>query len=312
MKFDLLDILKEIYRRRKFVLLFTLAAVAVSLLFCFLQKKEYTSEAIFIVKSPQIMDRNRVYHATNYDPTIFFATNDDVDNIVTIAKSDAVAQYIVEKYNLTQHYGFKTKDDAVQKFRKKMKFVRGDTKNIELYFTYSDPDTAFAVTKDITDKIEDIYRDYFFTINNDMVKILNAKVSSINDTLKILDDSISSIRQAYGLYNALPPARNKTVIQSEAGMNAGNADALEKLQQVTKMKDQYLDDAAEFTSLAQEYNSNIKDTKMAMLYRIQDAYLPDSPSAPNMPLLLLVALVAGFLFSSALVVIIAFYKKVAA
>lgn len=312
MKFDLIDILKELGRRRKFILLLTFCAVVLGAIFCFLQKKQYTSESVVIVKSPQIMDRNRMYHETNYDPTIFFATNDDVDHIVTIAKSDGLARHIVNKFGLKEDYGYKSVDDAVAKFRKKFTLTRGDTKNLNLKFTHTDPDKTFEITREITDYIENVYRDYFFTINSDMVGLLEAKVKKINDTLTILDDSISAIRKTYGIYDAMAPARSKNVIQNASGLSSGNADAMEKLQQATRLKDQYLESMTEFSALIQEYKTNVEDKNTKLLYRVQDAYIPDTASFPKIPLILLICLVGGLLFASVLVVIMGFYNKISA
>lgn len=310
-KFDLLDIFKEIIRRKKFVILFTLASIIVGLIFCFVQKKQYTSESIFIVKSPQIMDRSRTYHDNNYDPTVFFATNDDVDHIVTIAKSNDLAEYIVNKYHLIDKYGFKTKDDAVKKFKKNMKFVRGDTKNIELYFTYPDPDTAFAITKDITNRIEDVFRNYFYTINSDMVKMLEDKQAQINDTIAIINDSIDNIRKEYNLYNTLLPSRGEIINTNNIGISDPvKAAGMEKLQKIVYTKDAYLKSNSEFVSLIEEYKTTLKDDDIKFLYRIQDAYRPDTPSFPNIPITLLICFVGGLLFACLLVVIIAFYKKI--
>lgn len=307
MKFDLLEILKTIYKRRKFIAILTVCTVIIGLIFCFLQKKQYTSQAVVIVKSPQIMDRGRTYHTTGYDPTVFFATNDDVDHIVTIAKSDALAQYIVEKYDLLKDYGYKKRDHAVDKFRKKFKLTRNDTKNIELSFTHSDPQKAFEITQDIVNRIESVYKDYFNTIDRDMVNMLEEKILYMQDTIAILDDSIQHIRNTYNLQQALLPTRG-VVIQNNVSIAGASASAMETLQEVVYLKDAYLTKVNEFTGLVQEYLGKA-NRNTTLFYRVQDAYLPDVPTFPKIPLVLLICLFGGLLFGSMLVCMMEFYQK---
>jgi len=307
MKFDLIDILKTIYRRRKFIMILTVCALIIGAFFCFLQKKQYTSQAVVIVKSPQIMDRGRTYHTTGYDPTVFFATNDDVDHIVTIAKSDALAQYIVEKYGLMKDYGYKKRGNAVDKFRKKFTLTRNDTKNVELSFTHSDPQKAFEITQDIVNRIESVYQDYFNTIDRDMVIMLEEKIGHMKDTIAILDDSIQYIRNTYNLQQALLPTRGN-VIQNNVTTSGAASAAMEFLQEVVYQKDAYLTKVNEFTGLVQEYMGKAK-RNTALFYRIQDAYIPDVPSFPKIPLVLLICLAGGLLFGSLLACMMEFYQK---
>ncbi len=307
MKFDLIDVLETIFRRRKFILLITGCALIIGALFCFLQKNEYTSQAIVIVKSPQIMDRGRTYHVTGYDPTVFFATNDDVDHVVTIAKSDALAQYIVDKFGLMKEYGFKMRDKATDKFRKKFTLTRNDTKNIELSFTGTDPQKAFEITQEIVNHIESVYQDYFNTIDRDMVNMLEEKIEHMKDTLVVLDDSIRNIRNTYNLQNVLLPTRG-VVVQGNVNISGTSSSAMEMLQEVVFLKDAYVTKVNEFTGLAQEYMGKAK-RNTSLFYRVQDAYVPDKPSFPKIPIVLMICLAGGLLFSASLVCMMEYYRR---
>lgn len=308
-RFDLVEIIKALLHKKKFILLVTAAAAAIGLAFSFLQKKEYTSKAIVITKAFETLDRTKVFHTTMYAGP-FFANNDDIDQVVTVIESDTLARYIAAKYQLAKVYGFKNEDDAAAKFKSKFKFKREDTKNLEISYTDSDPKRAFEINKDAVDKLENTMRDYMLSINNDMVKILEVKSKAINDTLKVLNDSISSIRKANGLSNALLPTRGEHVIQN-ASAASGNAEAMEQLQNVTSLKDQYLKSLNEIVGLLQEYKVNAETQKASMFYRVQEPSMPNGPSSPNKTLVLLIAVVAGFFFASLLVVFTIFYKYAA-
>ncbi len=308
-RFDLIEISKEIFKRGKFILIFTLAAIVAGFVFCLLQTKEYTSGTVFIVKSPMNMDRNHQFRQTAYQNNEFFATDNDVDHIATIAKSDGLFYFLADQFDLQKVYAVASRDAAARKVRKKIKFTRNDTKNIELYVTDTDPQRASDITVATRKYIEDTYRNFFIETNKDMVHALQMKIRGIDDSLQGLEIRIMELREKYDAYNTLLPTRGTTLVNTTAGTKS-NVEGMEFLQKTTAQKDKLINDRADYFSLMNEYSVGLQDDKVKMFYLIQDAYVPDTESIPNIPLTLAICFVAGLFFSCILVLLTAYYKRI--
>lgn len=309
-RFDLVDILRELINKKKFIIFFTIASLVIGTVWVLLQKDRFTSRTIFIVKGMATMDRNQTFRQTAFPNKDFFATQDEVDYIVTIAESDYLRGYISEKFNMAEVYGFKDLGKVSEKIKKSLKLTRNDTKSIDLYFTDEDPQRAQAICQAATDWIEDTYRKFFAESNRDIFNTLQTKVSGMDSTLIQLDDSINIIRKQYSLYNQLLPTRGQSLNTAIPGNSAEEVAALEQLQQVTSYKDQLLQDRATFRSLMNEYNVGLHGAQINLFYRLQQADLPSERSFPNLPLSLAVCLVAGFFFSCILVILQASYQMI--
>src|SRR5690606_31217032 len=228
-RFDLVDILKAILRKKKFILLFTLAAVVIALIWGMLQTHQYTSRTVFIVKGMASMDRNQMFRQTAFPNKDFFATEDEIDYIMTIATSDNLRGYLAETFKMKEVYGTNDPVKVSKKIKSNFKITRNDTKNMELYFTDADPARAQAINKAATQWIEDAYRRFFSESSKDMYVSLQSKVAGMDSTLLRLDDSIASLRARYSIHNQLLPVRGKALQAAPASASAEQAAGIELL-----------------------------------------------------------------------------------
>lgn len=309
-RFDLVDIIRELVKKKKFILFFTLASLVLGTVWTLLQKDRFTSRTMFIVKGMATMDRNQAFRQTSFPNKDFFASQDEVDYIVMIAESDYLRGYIAEKFNMAAAYGYTDPGKVSKRIKKNLKITRNDTKNIDLYFTDEDPQRAQAICQAATDWIEMTYRKFFVESNTDMVTALQAKVTGMDSLLAQLDDSIRTVRQQHGLYSQLLPTRGESLNAAVANASAEQAAAMEQLQRITSAKDQVLEDRGTFRSLINEYAVGLNGEQINLFYRVQQADVPNERSFPNMPLSLAICLVAGFFFACILVVLQASFQMI--
>jgi uncharacterized protein involved in exopolysaccharide biosynthesis len=307
--FDLITISREIFKKKLFLLLLTVAALIISIVFCLMQQKRYTSETVFIVKNPLLIDRNYVFRNTSYEHKDYFALPDDVDHIKTIAKSDGMVWHVIEKFDLGKAYGMEVNDALVQKVKKSFKTIMEDTKNIELFYTDPDPKRAAEVTKAAREYLETTFLNYFRMTNKDVTESLKEKIAAMTDTVARLDDSISSLRAASGSYAQMLPARGNTINASAGSATAATAQALEHLQEIGVQKDRMVNDIAAYRSLINEYEV-MASGKLRIFYVVQEAYVPSNASHPKTLILVAVSTMGAFLFGCILVLIAAYYKRV--
>ncbi|HET8572574.1 MAG TPA: Wzz/FepE/Etk N-terminal domain-containing protein [Edaphocola sp.] len=311
-KLDLVEIFRLILHRKWFILVFAVCAAIIGLIFSLAAKKQYTSRTVFIVKSPMNMDRNQIFRQGYYQPNDFFATENDIDNIMTISQNEVLLQFLVDSFKLDQHYGVASKSKAFNILKKHFKITRNDTRSIE--FAISDPDPKMAATLVNTARWEtgNLFRNYFLQTKNQLIASLNKNIDHVDRQIRQINDSIAALRQQYSLYNVLLPYRGQTVANvTTAAPTAGNEDkakGMEILEAVTATKDQLVKDRGEYVSLINEYNLKTPGGGMDMVYAVQQGWPSDDPSFPNIPLIMAVCFVAGLFFSVILMLLQASVK----
>lgn len=307
--FNLIGIFREIFKKKIFVLIITVAALIISFIFCSLQQNKYTSKTVFIVKNPLLIDRNYVFRNTSYEHREFFAVPDDVDHVKTIAKSDGLLWFIIDSFNLAKAYNMEHDGNLIEVVRDNFKAVMEDTKNIELFYTDPDPERAKLITTAAREYVEEKFLNYFLATNKDISAALREKASGMKDTIAILDDSIKSIRTATNNYTQLLPSRGNNIVSAAQSGNAQNAEAMEHLREITAVKDKMADDIANYQSLINEYEV-MANGKIKIFYIVQEAYQPGIPSHPKTLIIVAASTLAGLFFACILVLIGAFYNRV--
>ncbi|WP_118972831.1 Wzz/FepE/Etk N-terminal domain-containing protein [Taibaiella koreensis] len=307
--FDLIGIFREIFKKKLFLIVLTIAALVISIIFCLLQQKQYTSETIFIVKNPMLIDRNYVFRTTSYEHKDFFAIPDDVDHVKTIAKGDGIVWHVIRKFDLAKAYGMENDDKLVKKVKGNFKAIMEDTKNIELFYTDPDPKRAAAITNAAREYLEATFLDYFRTTNKDITVSLKERIAAMSDTMVRLDDSISALRAVAGNYSQLLPARGNTISMAAGTATPQSAQAMERLQETGALKDRLAADVAAYRSLINEYEV-MANGKLKIFYVVQEGYVPTLPSHPKTLIIVAAATLAALFFGCILVLIAAFYKHV--
>src|SRR5690606_20723896 len=94
-RFDLVDIIRIIERRRRFVITVTLISVALGLLFYFVRQKKYKAEAAFFVSNPLYADRSTMFGNADSRYTDYFGGEDDIDRVIALAGSDTIVMEVL-------------------------------------------------------------------------------------------------------------------------------------------------------------------------------------------------------------------------
>lgn len=308
-KFDLIVIMQTIVKKIKFILLFTLVAVVIGLIFSLIQEKRYTSTSLFIVKSPMSMDRNHIFKRGDfYQATEFFASENDIDHIVTIANSDAVLRTLVHDFDLKNAYRVKDEDVATKRLKKRMKFKRKETKGIEIKISDADPKRAADLAKAATSKIEAMYKESFMQYQRGMILVMQEKMQELDKSLSEVENSIAELRAKYGIYDEMLPLRGDVMVNRSGG-NPQKAEGMERLQRFTSQKDQLVEDRDSYVSLINEYSVETNTNHLKLFYQVEEPGVSYSPSSPIIPLVLAICFLAGLIFSSFLVLLQSYYQR---
>ena len=122
---DLLELIQIAYRRRRFILGVTgIAAVASVLISLFLMPNYYKSSVTFYPSNPTMTDRSVMFGESVSDVQIdYFGGNSDIDRILTLATTSGTVDYIINKYELFDQYGYDTASRD-GRYKTKVKFLK--------------------------------------------------------------------------------------------------------------------------------------------------------------------------------------------
>lgn len=302
-KLDLVEICRVIYLKKWFVLIFAICAAVAGLIFCLLAQKQYTSTTVFIVKSPMNMDRNHIFRQGDYQPNDFFATENDIDNVLTLSNNEVLLQFLVDSFKLDQHYHVANKQIAYRILKRHFKVTRNDNRSLEFRISDPDPKTAADMVNTARWEVNNLFRNFFTQTKEQYITALHQNVNQIDGEIDKAEDTIQQLRQKYQLFNVLLPARGNALQPIAMNADAAKAAGMELLENATSKKDQLLKDKADNLSLINEYRLDTKGSQLDMFYTVQYGWPSDLPSFPIIPLILGICFVAGLFFSVIIVLL---------
>ncbi len=196
---ELVRILLKWYR--KILLLSALAAV-LSAFVAFLLPEYYTASNIFIPANPHLMDRTNLFSLQGKDETVYlFGGPNDIYRIFTMAQSRKLENYIIDKFNLYNHYEIDTTDrvaeywvkEALHSYFKLQKTPQG---MVEVAVTDKDPVFAADMANAIVQRLDTLNKEIVFENKRKTLKMYaNQKEVKYHELQMLKDSLLSSIKQ---------------------------------------------------------------------------------------------------------------------
>lgn len=313
-RFDLVDIAQTIRNRRGFIIGITIAAAVLGGVFYLLQKKTYKASSEFIVSNPQYADRNNLFRTTEPRYVDYFASEDDIDRVMAIAKSDVVKNQVIENMHLFEAHklnpsNIKDADKMNGIFKKNYDVSRTEYKNMEVSFVDEDPKRAADVTNEAVRIIEETYRSYYNTIKGRIYKSIEDKITEIDSSVNVLTDSLAILRDRYKIYDIISPSRQTMVSGSMKPTGADFGKGMELIQNVESVKDQLVTDRAKNISLLNEFSTGTKLNDMRFLQVISTATPPVKAAGLGLIFTVIACTVVGFFLSVIIVLLSGYYKR---
>jgi LPS O-antigen subunit length determinant protein (WzzB/FepE family) len=306
--FNLVGIFRQVLEKKAFIISVILAASIVSFFFCKIQTKKYTSKTIFIVKNPILLDRSFVFTPSNSDKNLF-AAPEDVDQVKSIAESDALPLAIIQKFNFQKIYKSVNKEQLIDIVQGNLKFVMKDSKNVELSYTDTDPQRAAAIVNTARKCLEESFSNYFASADKDIIKVLQHNSDSLSLNIAMLNDSIKNMRTRVSNQDRLLPTRNLVISTAYAGNSSSESYLVEGLNDKIILKSKLEDEVEASQNLIRQYNAMVNN-QIKIFYVVQPASPANKPSSPKTIIIVLASAIAAMFFSCMLVLLRNSYQRV--
>lgn len=202
---SLLDLLALLYRWRKPIIGISFLAAILTAGASLLLPNYYEASTQFYAASPDLANPNPLGNTDNSNKRIY-GNDNDIDRLISIAKSNVVSNHLIDSFDLFNHYEIdpskpKAKYKLLLKLNKFFEITKTKYDAIKLSFEDKDPEVATAManaTRDMVDKLA------AKMIKNSQSKLLvnyKQNVASKQVEYDAISDSLYKTRKKYNVFN---------------------------------------------------------------------------------------------------------------
>jgi len=312
---DLFGIFGIIAKRKRLIITTALLAAIAGILFYIIKPPRYRAEVVFILKNPLYSDRNYLYN--NETKFIdYFANDDDVDRLMTMARSDSVQGKIIKVLKLAEAYDYDVRRPKeviklLKFFNKNLNIYRTEQKNIVLTYIDKDQKRAINVATMCVAESERALHNFYIQMRSNMHASIVNKINEEDSAIRSLTDTLSALRVKYGIYDIISPARYNVMLSSfKDNGKPDYARGIEEVQNVEAIKDELVADKAKHTTLANQYSTGIGPGELPFTYITNMSRPPLKRAGTDFFTIFFTCLFAGTFFSALYVLAVDFYQRI--
>lgn len=236
-KDNLLDVLRTIFRWKKAILYLCLAAGIISVVVVLLVPVYYKAATIFFVASPDQSKPELIFGNTQLEPEIY-GDESDIDRLLTIAESNELVEFLIDTFQLYQHYDIDTANVRAPYYIKLKLFDLYEvqkTKRDAIQLSVEDRDRVLArqITRAAREKINSIAQELVRTSQEKKIRTYEGSIRSKEQLLRAIGDSLIRLRREYGIFNTLAQSEILTSeLTTAEGQLAFKRASLKKLESI--------------------------------------------------------------------------------
>lgn len=200
---DLLRLLQIIFKWKKPIMVTTvIVAILACIVTWFFMPNYYKSTVNFYPSNPIMTDRQVLYSQIAGEIEIdYFGSASDVDRILTLAYTSSMVDYIINHFQLMEHYGIdSTKEFArynvKKEFLKNYRAIETEYGAIEISVWDQDKMKAMEIANHIVETIDKHNKELLLRDKKMVVKTFQEQVDKKERFVANLTDSIATLRKS--------------------------------------------------------------------------------------------------------------------
>lgn len=309
---NLISLLRLIIRWRKPLLLITALAVVGSVIITmpFIMPPKYKSESVILAASPLMTSGSSLFLNTG---TGYFGLEEDIDRLLSIAKSNELKQFIVRKYKLFEHYDIDSTKarypmySVMKELDDNVSVVKNDRGAVEITVYDTDRKLAADIANDIVAKIDDINNEIMLESKRKIYSIFDNKIKAKEKEMSELSDTILKLKERSSRVNRLSDLRKAVSATGDEAI-AMAADE-ERLSVLEERKKSGLRELNNTVSLAEQMKSTL-NKDVSTIFILEHASPAEKKSKPIRWLIVLGAMLGSFFLSLIAVALIERFRSV--
>ncbi len=202
---NLVDVIGLLYKWRKPILTVTIIAGILSALIALTIPNYYKATTTFYAASPDLSKPSRVFGYSSYDLN-YYGTGTDIDRLLTIGFSTELAEFLIDSFNLYQHYDLDTSDPKSEFHIKQMisdhyNLKKTEYDAIELSMEDKNKFLAAEMANAARDRINYLAQDLVKTSQKNVLNTFKSSIEQKQSYLNAIDDSLRNVRVLYGIFD---------------------------------------------------------------------------------------------------------------
>jgi tyrosine-protein kinase Etk/Wzc len=228
-KDNLIGVLETIFKWKKYIVFTCLAVGIGAIVTVLLVPVYYQSTTVFYAASPDLADPSLMY-GRGSESMRYYGVKEDIDRIMSIAKSSELANFLINEYDLYNHYDIDTSHELAEYYinvhlASLYDVERTKEDAIELSIEDEEKELAAQMANAARNKINEIGQRLIKQSLNLTVETYRNSLADSENKLDSLGTELRFIRDSFGVYNVetQSEAMAGLVSKTEAGIQKNNA-----------------------------------------------------------------------------------------
>lgn len=255
--YNLLDVLSTIFKWKKAILITCGATAVISAIVSLLLPVYYKATTVFYAASPDLAVPEAIFGGTTTAPD-YYGTENDMNRIMSIAKSNELASFMIDSFKLYQHYDIDTTSPKAAyyvrlNFAKHFEVLKTKYDAIELSIEDRDRELAARMANTAREYINRLGQELIKGGQTKLLRTFEENIRAKEEGLRIINDSLQVLRERYGVYNHLAQSEimAEMVAKTEAKLSNSRA-KLAALEGQPRLRDSIIILRANIKGLEQE------------------------------------------------------------
>lgn len=315
-KFQSIDILVTVWKRKKMVIVITILAAISSVVISLMMKDRFEAKVEFFPAKSNSVNFSGI-HLNPKDNILNFGEEEEAEQLLQMLKSGRIRHEIINQFDLINHYEIDTnqiywKTRLAKKYDKSVKFKRNRYGAIEISVTDESP----LVARDMANTIASLTD----TVKNEMLReraiqayeVVLKEYGELAHFINNAEDSMSALRErgalvdeqfaAYSeLYATAISQKNKEAVKLKEILDKANkySSSLMRMKELVQTENERL------TLMKSRMDQFWADSHLHISHKFVTEYaeLPDRKAYPKRSLIVIMSSFSAFIFSIFLAVL---------
>ncbi|MCS6991352.1 MAG: hypothetical protein NZL95_05770 [Chitinophagales bacterium] len=309
---NLIDFVKIVWKWRKpIALVVGLAALgSVILTDPRIMPPKYRSSTLFYPLNPNLASSGALFGGTG---DYLFGGTADIDRVMSVANSVPLKMYIVEKFNLYEHYRIDTTKTnyptytVIKKLDAHYQVEKTPKGAIQISVEDRDRYRAAEMANAIVERIDQINRELINENKKKILEIYRRKMEDKEIVVQQLTDSIFALKSAYGLYTDIEDlAHQERKLQGPKGPEVDAA-----MERVKVLEEKKKGAVRELNNSITQYEQHLAtiDADIPTILVLEKAFPAERKSKPIRWLILVATVLLSFTVMAVTAVVIERYAE---
>ncbi len=315
--FNSFNLILFLYRWRKLLIIFTLAAAVLSFIFTlpfFITPKFRSSVILFPTSSNSVSKALLSENADSKQDILEFGYEEQTEQMLQMLNSNKIRDRIIKKFDLMKHYDIDPNSSYKntklnREYDKNITFRRTEFMAVEIAVLDKDPQMAADVANNIADLLDSIKNEIQHERAMKGYKIVAAEYLKLQNQIKVMEDSMTVLRKL-GVhdYETQVEMINQQLAKELAKNNRVGIKALDDKLNVlalyggpyVSLRDALENDRKQLSMIKSKYEEAKIDAEevLPQKFIVNSAFKAERKSYPIRWLIVLVTTVSSFLLIS--------------